>query len=81
MTLEDLCLYSGDVTVLGVQRGSGTYVGAPHKRTCIEPGDRLIVYGRCHQLSNIDFRCSGEEGNRQHADACRLQEQIASGVR
>lgn len=34
------------VLILGIERASGAWIGAPDKDTRIETGDKLIVYGR-----------------------------------
>ncbi len=36
--------------ILGLERTHGEWIGAPNKDTVIEPGDKLIVYGRDERL-------------------------------
>ncbi len=46
------------VTVLGIVREDGTYVGAPQANTEIYAGDTLILYGRSKPLQELDKRRS-----------------------
>lgn len=64
--LMDLKLRSEGILVLGIERASGPYVGAPNGDTLIEPGDALLVYGRDPKLEDIDHRPQGWEGDRDH---------------
>ncbi len=59
--------------VLGIQRGEGDYVGAPHGDTRIEAGDTLILYGRDETLEGIDRRRAGATGESAHAEAVGQQ--------
>lgn len=45
MTLSDL--YSGlpAVTVLGIERGDGSYLSVPELQIKLKPGDRVVLYG------------------------------------
>jgi len=57
------------MTVLGVMRTDGTYLGVPRGQTTIEPGDTLIIYGRNDALEELDVRRAGRGGERAHARA------------
>jgi hypothetical protein len=65
--LGELDLPVEGVRVLGVVRSEGDYVGAPPPDLCLKPGDRLIVYGREHRLSELSTRRSEDEA--AHAEA------------
>lgn len=67
--LKDLRLASEGVLVLGIQRTTGKYIGAPRGQTTVEAGDDLLVYGRSERLSELDRRPTGSEGSRKHVDA------------
>lgn len=70
-TLGEAKLDDEGVTVLGIHRGDGTYVGVPTLQTRLQPKDRIIAYGRSGQLAEIDLRCAGDEGDLLHQQACR----------
>ncbi|MFW6154257.1 MAG: TrkA C-terminal domain-containing protein [Planctomycetota bacterium] len=57
------------VTVLGIERDDGSYVGAPHGQSRIHPGDTLILYGRSDVLSDLDRRRAGGSGDAAHRRA------------
>jgi hypothetical protein len=67
--LRDCDLADEGVTVLGIQRPSGDYVGAPRGSTNVQAGDTLILYGRAETLSNLAERRQGGQGDAQHAQA------------
>lgn len=54
------------MVVLGVVCSDGSYVGAPDKRTVIEPGDTVVVYGRAHAVAAIGARSAGPGGDVAH---------------
>jgi len=62
-------LNSEGITVLGIRRAGGVYVGAPHGPTEIRAGDTLILYGRAEGLRELDNRRAGSAGNRAHTRA------------
>ena len=62
--------------VLGINRTSGKYIGAPKGSARIRAGDVLILYGRANCLENLDQRCLGAEGDHQHHDAVLEQEKV-----
>jgi len=73
--LKDCRLTAEGVTVLGIYRNDGSYVGAPKADTDISPGDTLILYGRAKILRNLEQRRSGESGEQQHQEAVQEQRQ------
>lgn len=72
-TLEELRLRDEGVSVLGVVRADGSYVGVPRGSTKLMPGDTLILYGRGEPLEELDERRSGAEGTRRHEAAVAAQ--------
>ena len=67
--LSELHLSREGVAILAVQRADGTFHGAPHGGTIIEPGDTVIAYGKLDQLLALDERPAGHEGEHEHAVA------------
>ena len=68
-TLGELELREEGVAVLGIERASGEYVGAPHRTTDIRPGDTLVAYGNSEALVELSQRQPGADGDRMHGDA------------
>ena len=64
--LADLELPDEGVLVLGVQRGSGEYIGAPRGETHVHPYDNLILYGHSAVLRELDERRNDVSGDWQH---------------
>ncbi len=50
------------VTVLGVERADGAWIGAPAGDIRLERGDVVVLYGRQPMLEDIASRLHGEEG-------------------
>ncbi len=63
------------VSIIGIYRSNGNYVGVPEASTKIRPGDTLILYGRSEALSQLDQRESGTTGDQQHEQAVSNQQQ------
>lgn len=57
------------VTVLGLYRDDGDYVGVPKGDTKIYPGDTLLLYGRLKSLRNLGERRAGNRGEEAHEEA------------
>lgn len=79
-TLRELDLREEGIAVLGIQRAGGGYVGAPSAATRIEAGDTLVVYGRGPQLSELDERPGGTEGQAAHERAAAEQRALSEAV-
>jgi len=62
------------ITVLGVTRESGDYLGVPDGETLIKRGDTLILYARAEVLSDLDDRKDSYQGDRQHEEKVKAQE-------
>lgn len=76
--LSSLNLPEEGVLVLGIQRVSGEFVGAPRGQTVIHPHDMLILYGRSSVLSDLDDRRDDYTGDRAHREAVAEHEVIVA---
>ena len=68
-TLSKMRLDDEGVLVLGIQRASGEFLGAPRGDKSARPGDVLILYGRQDSIDDLDQRTSDPRGNFAHLDA------------
>lgn len=75
-TLMDLRLGDEGVMILGIERASGVYIGAPKGSVVIHPGDDLIVYGKREILLSLERRRAGEQGDEQHQKAVKTKKTI-----
>ncbi len=57
------------VTVLGIYRNDGTYLGAPRGGTQIYAGDVLLLYGRAKVVRELDQRRADISGDVAHQKA------------
>jgi hypothetical protein len=73
--LEELNLLDEGVTVLGIHRPDGAYVGVPRGETTVLAGDRLVVYGRHERLGELGDRKGGPAGAETHRRAVADQQQ------
>lgn len=73
--LRDCRLTGEGVTVLGIYRDDGSYVGVPKADTTIDAGDTLILYGRGENLRQLDVRRAGRGGEAEHEQAVSEQQQ------
>jgi hypothetical protein len=63
------------VTVLGIYRNDGSYVGAPRADTEMYPEDTVILYGRAKTLRDLDKRRADFSGEVAHEEAVSEQKQ------
>lgn len=75
-TLSELRLRSEGVSVLGVVRPGGEYIGAPPSDQRFEPGDWLLVYGRGARLDELSHR--RRDDSTAHRSALVEQQQVVS---
>lgn len=61
------------ITVLGITRNDGTYIGGPRGDTEIYNGDTLILYGRVEKLQELNRRRADAAGDRAHERAVSEQ--------
>lgn len=71
--IADCHLREEGVSIIGILRKNGNYVGVPKGSTKIHNGDTLILYGRSEGLKKLDERKSGFQGDLQHEDAVSEQ--------
>lgn len=64
-SLSELLLPREGITVLGIERQNGTYLGIPNGHSVICPGDTLVVYGRAPAIIRLSERKKGEKGDRE----------------
>jgi uncharacterized protein with PhoU and TrkA domain len=76
MTLAEARLNDEGGLVLGLERASGTYLGAPRGQTSIEAGDTIILYGRKDTLESLDRRPQGGRGNVEHDKQVETQAEV-----
>ncbi len=67
--LRECDLIEEGVTVLGIERKDGDYVGAPRGSTQVHAGDTLLLYGRSETLDDLDRRAGGGAGDIAHERA------------
>ncbi len=74
--LKKLGLRKEGIVVLGVNRKSGKYIGAPFGGTEIQPYDTLILYGRSPALKKLDERKKGTLGDVDHVEGVDEQRRV-----
>ena len=67
--LRDCRLPEEGVTVLGIYRADGIYLGVPRADTNIYAGDTLVLYGRADDLRELTFRRDDPSGQKAHEKA------------
>lgn len=72
--LEELNLFQEGITVLGIHREDGQYLGVPRGETEIEPLDKLVLYGKAENIRELDSRREGSSGDEAHTAAVRDQQ-------
>jgi hypothetical protein len=75
-SLIDLKLTSEGVLVLGVEKPSGEYLGAPRGHYELSPEDNILLYGPRSVLASLDDRRAGSQGNWEHHLAVEKQLRI-----
>jgi hypothetical protein len=73
--LTECRLREEGVSIIGIYRSNGNYVGVPKGRSVIYPGDTLVLYGLADALQNLDRRHAGYTGDREHSRAVGRQQQ------
>jgi Trk K+ transport system NAD-binding subunit len=72
-SLQDCRLPDEGVTILGIYRDDGTYVGVPRLNTEIYAGDSVVLYGRSQVLRELTFRRNDADGQQAHRKAVSNQ--------
>ena len=75
-TLLESNIRNEGITVLGIERLNGLYIGAPNRDVKINEGDNLIIYGSQTSIQKLDEREKGREGNLDHEKAKAIQEEV-----
>lgn len=65
-SLSELQLDAEGLSVLGIKRKDGSYLGAPIGTTEINSDDIVIIYGHTLLLESLDNRKEGSEGDAEH---------------
>ncbi len=73
-SLKELRLRDEGILILGIQRSTGDYVGAPRGATQIHADDTIIVYGKVDLLNALDKREKGFMGDLEHEQAVEDQQ-------
>ncbi|GEM_PF-43175 len=73
-TLSTCRLDDEGVSVLGIYRGNGRYLGAPRGDTPLKAGDTMILYGNTSRIRELDARRADASGDSAHAQAVRDQQ-------
>ena len=64
------------ITVLGIERVNGIYIGAPNRDIKINEGDNLIIYGSQTSIQKLDVREKGSKGNLDHKKAKAIHKEV-----
>ena len=72
--LQECRLNKEGITILGMYREDGTYLGVPTGDTKVYAGDTLILYGRTGALRDLDTRRDDESGQKAHEQAVGEQQ-------
>jgi len=73
--LKECQLRDEGISVLGIVRENGQYVGVPMGSTKLHGGDTAILYGRTEDLRALDKRQKDVLGNQAHEEAADNQKQ------
>lgn len=73
-----LALFQEGITVLGIWRADGDYLGVPRGETIVEAQDQLVLYGRDERIRELDQRRRGPMGDEAHSRAVSDQQRERS---
>jgi hypothetical protein len=74
--LGELNLISEGIIVLGVTRKDGSFIGAPHGETQLNPHDNLLLYGRAASFEKLEDRPRGLMGDIVHMRSIDEQKEV-----
>lgn len=74
--LDELELDDEGVTVLGIRRKDGEFLGVPEGSTEVGENDILILYGRERVLDSLKNRKKGSLGEKEHKEKKKEQEEV-----
>lgn len=72
-TIGNCALRDEGISVLGITRKTGDYLGIPDGETVIRQGDTLILYGRADTLADLDQRKDSAQGDHEHFKKVKVQ--------
>lgn len=72
--LGELKLFEEGISVLGIHRADGDYIGVPRGETEIGEGDVLVLYGSGDDIDELRTRRRDLEGEEEHAQAVAEQQ-------
>ncbi len=64
------------ILILGIERGTGTYIGTPKADNIIQVNDRLILYGPIDAVDKVDRRGQGRSGKKAHREAVAKHQEV-----
>lgn len=70
-SLKELKLDKEGVSVLGIEKKDGRYIGAPVSAAEIDSGDTVVIYGKTDVLDDLAGRPKGPAGEREHRASVR----------
>ncbi len=73
--VSECSLRQEGITILGITREDGSYVGVPQPGTEFYPNDNLVLYGRSEGLQELDKRKADFQGDREHQKAMDKQQE------
>lgn len=76
-TLEKSNLRNEGISILGIERTNGSYLGVPDSETLIEKDDVLILYGQEKIIKKLDTRKKGSTGDKEHESAMKQHKKLA----
>lgn len=84
-TLAQLELFEEGVSVLGIHRPNGNYIGVPRGESKVDEGDLIVLYGSNEDIDELRRRRRGARGDQEHEQAKaqqrgRRQEQARNDV-
>ena len=74
--LDEARLRDEGIVVLGIQRDTEIYLGAPKGHRRVLPNDTLLLYGRVATLQDLDKRKQDQEGDTQHQRAVDKHKEV-----
>ena len=75
-TLAELKLRDEGLLVLGIERTSGEFIGAPNGETMLQEGDNIIIYGRDSTVAELSQRQRGKTGDTEHLQEVSKTERV-----
>ena len=76
-SLAELRLGDEGVQVLGIHRSDGAFIGAPRGNIYVRQGDKLSIWGQTEHIRELDTRRATREGEIQHEQRVREQQETA----